>query len=133
MNPSQLVLEASTDAVDAQWFKYAEIGDLPFDHSNILSYAFERLRAKLNYQPIGFNLLEKKFPFSELESLYSTILGKKIDRRNFRKKIMSLGLLKSTGEMAKKGSGRPAELYVFDEAKYKALKKSGMMIELKFV
>lgn len=130
--PSSMKLKASTDAKDAKWFPIDEIKTLPYDHRIILDVAFKRLKAKFNYQPIGFNLLSKKFPFSDLENLYMTILQKKIDRRNFRKKILSFDFLEETNEMVKKGSGRPAVLYKFNKSKYQILLKQGITFEIKF-
>lgn len=130
--PSYMNLNASTDAIDAKWFPIAEISKLPYDHNEIIDTAFQRLKAKLNYQPIGFNLLNKKFPFSDLENLYMTILQKKIDRRNFRKKILSFDFLEETDEIIKKSSGRPATLYKFNLSKYKRSIKQGINFEIKF-
>jgi 8-oxo-dGTP diphosphatase len=125
-------LVASTDSKDAKWFPINEILTLPYDHIKILETAFARLKSKLNYQPIGFNLLSKKFPFSDLENLYMTILQKKIDRRNFRKKILSFDFLEETNEIVKKGSGRPAILYKFNQKKYLKSVKQGINFEIKF-
>lgn len=130
--PSSMKLKASTDSADAYWFPIEEISTLPYDHSKILETAFQRLKSKLNYQPIGFNLLDKKFPFSDLENLYMTILQKKIDRRNFRKKILSFDFLEETDEIIKKGSGRPATLFKFNKRKYQASVKKGINFEIKF-
>ena len=130
--PSKMQLKATTDAIDAQWFPIEEIKSLPYDHAVIMQTAYKRLKAKLNYQPIGFNLLSKKFPFSDLENLYMTILQKKIDRRNFRKKILSFDFLEETDEIVKKGSGRPATLYKFNKTKYQKSLKQGISFEIKF-
>ena len=132
VKPSKMKLKAATDAIDARWFAIKEINDLPYDHKEILQTAFNRLISKLNYQPIGFNLLNRKFPFSDLENLYMTILEKKIDRRNFRKKILSFNFLEETDEIIQKGSGRPAILYRFNKAKYQESLKQGINFEIKF-
>ena len=131
--PSKMELKADTDAMDARWHPIEEITSLPYDHKQILELAFERLKAKLNYQPIGFNLLSQKFPFSDLENLYMTILQRKIDRRNFRKKLLSFDFIEETDELLKKGSGRPAALFKFNKAKYKKSLKQGINFEIKFV
>lgn len=130
--PSKMKLKASTDAIDAKWFVIDEIKNLPYDHNQIIESAYQRLKSKLNYQPIGFNLLNKKFPFSDLENLYMTILQKKIDRRNFRKKILSFDFLEETNEIIKRGSGRPAALYKFNQTKYKQSIKRGINFEIKY-
>lgn len=132
VNPKQLSLSAGTDAQEADWYPIESLPKLAFDHKRIIGVAFERLKAKLNYQPIGFDLLDSKFPFSDLENLYTTILERAIDRRNFRKKIMSFGFLIETEEYHKKGSGRPGKLFQFKKAKYNELLEKGISFEIKF-
>jgi len=132
VNPKQLKIAAGTDAIEVKWFEINSIPKLAFDHKIILKKAFERLKAKLNYQPIGFELLDSKFPFSDLENLYTSILEKPIDRRNFRKKILSFGFLVETPEFKKIGSGRPAKLFEFKKKKYNELIKRGISFEIKF-
>lgn len=132
VNPKKMKLKADTDASDAKWISIKEIPKLPFDHNVIIRTAFDRLKAKFNYQPIGFELLSPKFPFSDLENLYMTILEKKIDRRNFRKKILGFNFLFETDEIYQKGSGRPASLYKFDKSKYKKSLKEGIQFQIKF-
>lgn len=131
VNPTGMEIAAGTDAKEANWFPISEIPDLAYDHKDILAIALKRLQAKLNYQPIGFDLLDDKFPFSDLENLYRTILDKDIDRRNFRKKILSFGILEETNEKRKIGNGRPAALFKFNKEKYKQLEKEGMSFEIK--
>jgi 8-oxo-dGTP diphosphatase len=124
-------LKASTDAENAQWFSIKRIPVLAFDHKQILSAAIERLRTKIRYQPIGFELLDKKFPFSDLEKLYAALLDKEINRRNFSKKILSFGFLHETGELARsEGKGRPSKMYQFDQKRYKELLKEGFHFEI---
>jgi len=132
INPKNYKLKADTDAKDAQWFEINEIPSLAFDHNQIIDKGLERLRAKINYQPIGFELLDTKFPFSDLEHLYQTILNKEIDRRNFRKKLLSFGILQETDDFQKIGSGRPAKLFKFNSKKYKELESKGFHFEIKF-
>lgn len=132
VNPSKLRLKANTDAKDAQWFSVHNLPELAFDHNKIIDKAIERLVSKLQYQPIGFDLLNKEFAFSDLENLYKTILGKNIDRRNFRKKIMSFDLLEETGNIQQIGSGRPAKMFRFKKQKYTHLEKEGFNFEIKF-
>ncbi len=81
LNPKNYILKADTDAKDAKWFDVKDIPSLAFDHNQIIDAGLERLKSKINYQPIGFELLANKFPFSDLEHLYQTILNKKIDKR----------------------------------------------------
>lgn len=124
-------LKATTDAEDAAWFNFKKLPKLAFDHKEILNVAIERLRGKMVYQPIGFELLEKKFPFSDLEHLYTTLLDRPIDRRNFKKKVISLGILDELNEKAKStGAGRPGNLFQFNKKTYNKLLKEGMHFEI---
>ena len=88
-------------------------GKPDFDHARIISYARERIGYKLEYTDVAKNILPEKFPLSELQKTYETILGKTFDKRNFRKKILSLGILRETGVTDKSASKRPAMLYEF--------------------
>jgi len=133
INPKNYSLKADTDAIDAKWFAISHIPKLAFDHKEILKKGIERLQAKISYQPIGFELLDLKFPFSDLENLYQTILKKKIDRRNFRKKLLSFKILNETNEFQKNVSGRPAKLYSFNKKKYRELERDGFHFEIKLV
>lgn len=124
-------LKASTDAEEAQWFAINKLPTLAFDHKKILQIAIDRVRAKIRYQPIGFELLDKKFPFADLEKLYMTLLDRTIDRRNFTKKILSLDLLEDTGELSTStGAGRPSKIYQFNKKRYQQLLKDGMHFEI---
>ncbi len=132
VRPYHFTIKADTDADEVKWFPLDEIPDLAFDHHEILKMAKERLKAKLLYQPIGFDLLSKEFPFSDLEHLYTTILESNIDRRNFRKKILSYGIVEETNKIAQFGTGRPAKLFKFNKTKYDSLIKKGFHFEIKF-
>lgn len=124
-------LKASTDAENAKWFSIKKLPVLAFDHKQILQVAIERLRAKVRYQPVGFELLDKKFPFSDLEKLYTALLDKEINRRNFSKKILSFDFLEETGELSKsEGKGRPSKMYQFNQRRYKELLKEGFHFEI---
>jgi 8-oxo-dGTP diphosphatase len=124
-------LKASTDAENAQWFSIKSLPKLAFDHHNILALAVERVRAKLRYQPIGFELLDKKFPFADLEKLYMALLDREIDRRNFSKKMLALDILDETNELAKtEGKGRPSKMYQFNKNRYQQLLKEGINFEI---
>jgi 8-oxo-dGTP diphosphatase len=124
-------LKASTDAANAKWFSIKKLPALAFDHKEILSLAIKRLRAKITYQPIGFELLDKKFPFSDLEKLYTALLDRNINRRNFSKKILSFDFLEETGELTKpEGKGRPSKIYQFNQKRYKELSKEGFHFEI---
>lgn len=132
VSPNHFKISADSDASEVQWFPIHKLPQLAFDHNLILTTALQRLQNKMNYQPIGFELLKKEFPFSDLENLYQTILNQKIDRRNFRKKIMSFGILTETDKIHQPSSGRPAKLFKFNAKKYKELEKKGFHFEIKF-
>src|SRR6267154_1643178 len=117
--------KAATDAANAEWFPISKTPKLAFDHAGILATALARLKGKVRYEPIGFELLPPKFTLSELQHLYETVLDQKLDKRNFRKKIQSMGLLLELDEIEQDVAHRAARLYRFDERKYQQLKKRG--------
>lgn len=130
VNLADHITRAATDASDAQWFSATKPPKLAFDHGEILSLALARLRGKLRYEPIGFELLPKKFTLTQLQHLYETVLGMQIDKRNFRKKVLSFDFLQALEETQRDGAHRPAQLYRFNPAKYERLKKQGFNFEL---
>jgi 8-oxo-dGTP diphosphatase len=105
-------LHAGDDAADARWWSMYDLPSLAFDHAEILNYALTRLRYKLEYSAVGFELLPEKFMLSELQSAYEVILGEKLDRGNFRKKLRKAAVVEPTREYRNTG-GRPARLYRF--------------------
>jgi len=119
-------LRAGSDAAAAAWFAVDAVPDLAFDHPKILEYAVERLRNKLEYTTVGFQLLPEKFSLSELQEVYEAILGKKLDKRNFRRKLALLKILKPTAEYRRDGR-KPARLYRFVAAKFEKLKDKGIL------
>jgi 8-oxo-dGTP diphosphatase len=121
---------AATDASNAAWFPVAELPQLAFDHDRILDIAHRRLQSKVRYQPIGFELLPQKFTLSQLQHLYETILERPLDKRNFRKKILSMELLIDTKEIQKDVTHRAARLFSFNRKKYHALEKKGFNFEI---
>ena len=123
-------LHAATDAKNAAWFSVADLPSLAFDHDEILDAAVQRLRGKVRYQPIGFELLPEKFTLSQLQRLYEVVLERELDKRNFRKKILGMDLLIETDEIEQDVAHRAARLYRFDEAKYRRLVKKGFNFEL---
>ena len=131
VKPDAFEIKADTDASDAAWFNIKNLPSLAFDHDQIVSVAHDRLKSKMLYQPVGFELLEEKFPFSELEKLYMAVLDRSIDRRNFKKKIVKFGFLEETNEkQALNGAGRPGNLFRFNEEKYYQLQKQGINFEV---
>lgn len=117
-----ITLAASTDARVAQWFPVDAIPTLAFDHKAILSLALERLKSKLEYSNIAYGLLPPKFRLTELQQVYEIILGRPLDKRNFRKRMLSLGLLEATRQVDKSGAHRPAQLYRFKKRKIDVFK-----------
>lgn len=111
-----------------EWCDVTKVPSLLFDHDDVIKKALEHLRINLYHKPIGFNLLERKFTLPEIQSLYETILDKKIDRRNFPKKLLNLGLIKDTNEVRKIGQHRSPRLYVFDKKNYNAALKDGIVL-----
>ena len=131
VKPDAFEIKADTDAGDAAWFNIKNIGQLAFDHNGIIAAAHNRLKNKILYEPVGFELLEERFPFSELEKLYMAVLDRPIDRRNFKKKITKFGFLEETNEkQSLDGAGRPGNLFRFNEKKYFQLKKDGITFEI---
>ena len=114
----------------AKWVKLSETKELAFDHAEILTSCFERLKKRVRTEPVGFELLPRKFTLTELQHLYEAILETELDKRNFRKKIMSMKLLMDLGETQKAVAHRPAKLYKFDRTKYDELKATGFNFEL---
>ena len=103
---------AGDDATEARWWSVYDLPHLAFDHADILAYALQRLRYKLEYTAVGFELLPETFTLSELQAAYEVVLGEKLDKRNFRRKILSAGVIEETG-VYRTGEGRPAKLYHF--------------------
>ncbi|WP_343558693.1 NUDIX domain-containing protein [Sphingobacterium sp.] len=130
VKPTEYTLEAGLDIDAVQWFSLEEVADLAFDHQQILSVAVERLKGKIRYQPIGFELLPAQFTLPDLHKLYETILQRSIDRGNFRKKILSMDLLIDHSNMQKDRHARAAKIYSFDKEKYEKLKETGFYFEI---
>ncbi len=123
-------VQASTDARNAAWFSLNELPDLAFDHAAILKVAHQRLQGKVRYQPIGFELLPEKFTLRQLQHLYEVILDRDLDKRNFRKKVLGMGIVQETDEIEKDVAHRAARLFRFDEMAYERLSKQGFHFEI---
>ena len=111
----------SNYASKAVWIPVKDLPKLAFDHEKIFAQGFEKIRNKISYQPIAFELLPEKFTLTQLQNLYEVILNKKLDKRNFRKKMLNYGILKELDEKQKGVSYRAAKLYKFDRRKYSKL------------
>jgi 8-oxo-dGTP diphosphatase len=127
---SSHTLQAATDARNAAWFSLNDLPTLAFDHDEILQMAHQRLVGKVRYQPIGFELLPEKFTLTQLQRLYEIVLDRQLDKRNFRKKILSMNILMETDEIQQDVAHRAARLYRFDHARYRKLTREGFNFEI---
>lgn len=121
LNGNKELRPVSNYVSKAVWTSVNDIPQLAFDHEKIFSRGFEKIRNKISYQPIAFELLPEKFTLTQLQQLYEVILSKKLDKRNFRKKMLNYGILKELDEKQKGVSYRAAKLYKFDKRKYSKL------------
>ena len=123
----KLSLVAGADAAEAQCFPASSVPPLAFDHKSILDYAIARLQNKLEYTTVGFQLLPEKFTLGELQTVYQAILGRPLDKRNFRRKLRLLGILKPLREWRRTGR-KPAQLFRFAAARFAKLKDKGILL-----
>ena len=122
-------VKGGDDAAKAQWFPIDKVPQLAFDHDKILRDAMRKLRERIHFEPIGFELLPEKFTMKELQILYESILGVKFDRRNFAKKMMHYELLNQLDETVRPTAKRDALLYSFNKENYELFKKKGFQME----
>ena len=130
VNLSDHPVAAASESKDAAWFAIDDIPSLAFDHDEIVEAGIARLRGKVRYQPIGFELLPKKFTLRQLQRMYEKILERELDKRNFRKKVLATGLLIELDEVEQDVAHRAARLYSFDEKQYRQLAASGTYFEI---
>ena len=130
INADNYSLSAGFTASDARWFKLHEVPRLPYDHNKILKTGFQYLQHKVRHEPIGFNLLPKKFTLHDIQKLYEALLGTEMDKPNFRRKLLNMNLLVPCDEKQRDVSHRAANFYRFDKKIYKQLKESGFTFEL---
>ncbi|MDX2245998.1 MAG: NUDIX domain-containing protein [Bacteroidia bacterium] len=130
IQPGKYKLNAGPEASDIRWFDVRYLPELPFDHEEIIQHAVNTLRQKVRHQPIGFELLPEKFTLLQLQELYEAILGQKLDKPNFRRKMQGMNLLVSLEEYQTGVAHRAARLYKFDMTRYYKLKESGFVFEV---
>lgn len=135
VSPAQHKIEkhGGGNASDAEWFavdELSDIGCLSFDHAKIIETAVKRLRGKLSYVPIGFELLEPKFTLKQLQRVYEIVLGHHLDSSNFRRRALRMEILEPLDEQQRSVSHRPAQLYRFNEERYRQIVKKGFDFEL---
>ncbi len=124
-------LHAAGVAQEVAWHNVSDIPSLAFDHERIVEVAYARLKRSIRSRPIGFELLPPAFTLTDLQHLYEAIWEVELEKRNFRKKILSMDLLKDLGRSQQGVAHRPAKLYSFDEARYRELEEDGFNFELK--
>lgn len=111
---SEVVIHAGSPDVEISWHSIGGLPELAFDHGEILRYALQRLRYKLEYTSVGFELLPNEFTLTELQMAYEIVLGKELDKRNFRRRMLEAGILAETTRYREsEGQGRPARLYKY--------------------
>jgi len=123
-------VRAATDARQARWYPVGQTPPLAFDHRRILQAALARLKGKVRYQPIGFELLPPRFTLTQLQRLYEVVLEATLDKRNFRKKVLATDLLVPLEEWEQDVAHRAARLYRFDRKRYQQLEKGGFLFEI---
>ena len=126
VNPSQFDLcSFKSEVLESRWFTLSERPALPYDHDPIVKAALNKLKHRLRYEPVGFELLSEKFSLRQLQDLYEAILGVDLDNRNFRKKILKMDVLRKLNEKQHGVKHRQATLYQFDSEKYRMLTDQG--------
>jgi 8-oxo-dGTP diphosphatase len=125
VNIHEYAPQASSFAKSAAWIPLNEIDELAFDHSDILQTALKKLKNKIRIQPLGFNLLPEKFTLSQLQKLYEAILGRELDKRNFRRKMLKLQLVEMLEERQEKVPHKPSQYFKFNEMNYNKLIENG--------
>lgn len=130
VKPENYTLHPGFTASDARWSKVSQVPGLPYDHAKILREGLSFLKHKVRHEPIGFNLLPKKFTLLQLQELYEAILDKKLDKSNFRRKLLRMHFLQPCKEKQTAVSHRAASLYQFNKRTYDSLAEKGFTFEL---
>ena len=122
-------VKGGDDAADARWFPISTVPPLAFDHDRILRVALGKLKEKMHFEPVGFELLPQVFTMPQLQDLYESILEVKFDRRNFASKMLKLGILRETGERPMNAATRIPVKYAFNKDMYDIMKSKGFRLE----
>jgi len=130
VNIENFELRAGPSVSEVTWYNIKNIPKMAFDHNKILEKSFKHLQHKIQHEPIGFNLLPKKFTLLHLQELYEAILNQKLDKPNFRRKLIKMNLLMACNEKQKDVSHRAAQLYRFDKKVYDRLLDKGFSFEI---
>ena len=130
IDPEKHSLKPGLDTTDAKWFNVNDRIEFPFDHAEIFKKALKQLKQRVRTKPIGFELLPKKFSLTQLQNLYECILGEKLDKRNFRKRILGYKMLIALNDYQKDVAHRAARLYKFDSNAYQKLRNNGFNFQL---
>lgn len=109
----QQVRLRESDTWQPQWHSVYKLPALAFDNNAVVDYAVRRLRSKLDYTNVAYSLLPRQFTLSDLQQVYEAILDRELDKRNFRRRMLSLGIIKAAGATRMEGAHRPAQLYTF--------------------
>ncbi len=123
-------LQPGSFSAQAVWIPISEVPELAFDHNEIFEHALDELKRKIQLRPIGFELLPEKFTLSELQNLYEAILGRELDKRNFRRKLLRSGFLKALEEKQQGVANKPAQFYRLNREKYDSLGTSYVNLRL---
>lgn len=127
---NEVNIRPSSFAESVEWREVRSLETLAFDHLKIVETCLDKLQRELKFKPIGFELLPQEFTLTELQKLYEAVIEKELDKRNFRKKILSMNILSDRIGLQKNVNHRPAKLYSFDAKKYEIAKKNGFIFEL---
>ncbi len=130
VQPGKFILRPGADAVDTRWFNIKKVPKLIYDHNRLVKEALNGLKRKIKYEPIGFELLPKKFTLFQLQELYEAIWDVKFDKPNFRRKILNMNVLQKLDEKQGGVNHRHAVLYQFDKKRYDQLLKNGTLFEM---
>jgi ADP-ribose pyrophosphatase YjhB (NUDIX family) len=130
VNAENYALNPGFTASDVKWFNIHDVPKLPYDHNRILDFGFRQLKHKVRHEPVGFNLLPKKFTLHQIQELYEAVLEVELDKPNFRRKLLNMNLLVPCHEKQKAVSHRAASLYRFDKKIYDQLTEKGFSFEL---